>query len=1028
MKLLKEIQGALELLIGSDELGNADVLKLNNIIEKLNDHGEIDKELAIKLIASGSKDPDGNYRNFISRLKNALAEAINKCEDDEARTVLKSISIENIRGDSFNPPRLRLRASMPKPPSSTIRKNPNYAPENYVSSKGASDEVMKIFISYASKDDFFAKIFIKLLRELSEDDARFIQWDMSELVLGEDFDKQIKKKLKESNYGIALVSEAFLQSKYIMDIELDHFLKYRKLIPVGLVGNFDELTNVTDHPNSHELFKTQLYTLTDRGRMDFFSECTEDKSRNNFVAGLIERIKQKADHDKKYPASRRENSHNILAFSRKEEYRRAEFVQGRATLANLKDNTERLMQTEASDISSEETTQPESNRIDIQEDLLNWVEKRSEALYAVLGDYGMGKTFNCRIFAETLSEKHKNDPTVPSVVYIDLRDVPTFVEENGKSRQPYVQEIIDEVLRLSKNDTYTSDEIIEQNKAGKLVIIFDGLDEKLVHYSTEMQSRFLAELLNVLELSDVNESRQKVLLSCRSHYFENISQQNSFFTGHSRSGISDRHYRTIDILPLDKDQVRELLDKKLDPQEASRLYEIIESERYLKGIASRPFMLNKLTAILPALLKLKETHHELNARMFYKALVEDTLDRDNEKHTITVRHKKILLTALARELHRRKVQKLDVEELNDWFDAFILEHPKFKMYVTQKEMDILERDLRNSTLLVRFGESDFGFSHSSIYEYFLSEYILYHWGELGADMRFSSLTEQFVLEGIPLLKDKDRAALFESIAQTLEQGEGDLLSLALQIASVSNRPYDKITLRGQDLKGFAFSKLHCHTMLIDKSSLYGVTFRGCHIDRMELSDTNLNDSLFSQTTIPNGSANDCLLENITLHESSIGWLEPKATHLHTVDKGLRRRFEELDTGHRWSVDSVAFSPDGRTVLSGSLDSTLKLWSLEGELLRTFEGHGDRVASVAFSPDGRTLFAGLGNGMLYQYDIEEETPKHVLLSNTQEWCCLNLRDYTASGTPRSWKLAHLYDGEEHFRIDELAGFEMVDYGA
>jgi len=64
------------------------------------------------------------------------------------------------------------------------------------------------------------------------------------------------------------------------------------------------------------------------------------------------------------------------------------------------------------------------------------------------------------------------------------------------------------------------------------------------------------------------------------------------------------------------------------------------------------------------------------------------------------------------------------------------------------------------------------------------------------------------------------------------------------------------------------------------------------------------------------------------------------------------------TGHANSVWSVAFSPDGRTLASGSLDNIIKLWvSASGELLRTLTGGTDKVFSVAFSPDGRTLASG-----------------------------------------------------------------------
>jgi serine/threonine protein kinase len=64
-------------------------------------------------------------------------------------------------------------------------------------------------------------------------------------------------------------------------------------------------------------------------------------------------------------------------------------------------------------------------------------------------------------------------------------------------------------------------------------------------------------------------------------------------------------------------------------------------------------------------------------------------------------------------------------------------------------------------------------------------------------------------------------------------------------------------------------------------------------------------------------------------------------------------------GHSDNVDSVAFSPDGLTLASGSNeDHTIKLWEVySGQLLNTLQGYSNADLSVAFSPDGRTLASG-----------------------------------------------------------------------
>jgi len=627
------------------------------------------------------------------------------------------------------------------------------------------------------------------------------------------------------------------------------------------------------------------------------------------------------------------------------------------------------------------------------DDILQWVEATDgPPLYALLGEYGMGKTTTSQRVFEHIRTQFSEGQTTRPAVYFDLRKVERLVAASDTSpgQVPQLKEVIEDCLRHG----YLSDGPEPPNHVDVLlaidqgaVVIFDGLDEVLSRLQDKQGLTFTANLLRVLpdacarRRPDATAPAPKVLLSCRTQFFRSLTEQHNHLTGEHRGAQPATQYRAVVLRPFTEDQIRDYLKAALPGADIEVLMQRIASVHNLTDLSKRPFTLKLVARFLPQIERWQAEGRAITGATLYRQVAREWLIRDKEKQSFQPEDKEQLAAALAAHLWQTQQRGLSAKALETWLGTWLSQQPPGADCLGHPR-NLLQQDLRNATFLRRIDdgqESRFEFSHSSLQEFFLAEHLarqVLHGAQMPGDA--AQLKRLFEAWAGPTLSDKTMDFLCQILSEHRDdprvtqvlnnwrktyQPRASELLLRYAMTTAANGPRPLLAgfnLEGAQLQGMRFERtdnnagaplLAMQGIKLSGADLRRTQFLGVRLDDADLSGARLDQASFVQCGLQRVSLQDTQLIGTTLRGCALNGTDlSTAGPVYRAQVSACRGLAALPE----SADSAAWLNPPAQSIPGSIATASLQW---------LPGHNGTVNSVAYSPDGSRIATAAADSTL-----------------------------------------------------------------
>lgn len=643
-----------------------------------------------------------------------------------------------------------------------------------------------------------------------------------------------------------------------------------------------------------------------------------------------------------------------------------------------------------------------------------WMKDDKRQALLLLGNFGTGKTTLINhVIADNLNRFQINhNVNQPYPILIKLEKIP---------KKASLQEIIIQHLYLISTDFQKEDKFINVSyqrikfliDIGKIILFFDAFDIMAYQMNWDIKKYNFNQLLSACE------QEGKVVITCRTHYFEDEAGNPTQF--YKMFVENNKNIEVIHLKEFEDQQVETYM-KKSRPNSwiedlerikgAFKEKKIDEANKYyhIPKIIRRPLFLSMMVN------SVWEKSKDITPADIYDKYVDKWLKREayiNNRIVFMKDTKLSLMMTISHDLWNKNKHSITISNIYDLSE---------KQGICKKH-ELAESELKNwisnslsAPFLIKNDHNEFSFTHYSFIEFFVAKQLFTALKDTDINLLNDILSKRRIGKTIiyflalmdrklNIVTTQLRLILVQPYQHTISE---NILKILYWSARTQCDMFDQIDdmdrfksqaasimppraqlaraqLEGLDLEG-AF---------LYRADLREADLRKANLNHADLTDANLNIADLSDAQLTNVSA-----ENATFRDTILEFTDFRGANFSKCDftgaaKTTKAYFDDtqrvdiksyqttttylpiVQRPHCQKVESFTYDHKNIICASGGADGLVILYRIRDKrILWVFEGHTNAVNALAFSLDDHLLVSGGGDGTVRVWDISNLRCRYI----------------------------------------------------